>query len=329
MNKEELLQELSSKINSGEISREEVEGELGFNNQINQSTSPKISEKKRSHFSLTKLLYVIGAIIVIIGLIIFVNQIWDDIGAFGRIIITLGLGLIFAITGSVLLKQKPKDHVGTIFHIIGGVLIPGGAVVTLNEVNPNIQHLWALTITFGVIFAFYMLLSYIHKNAILTFFAIGNGTAFIYLLFESIVDGRFYQHGDLYAYLTMVIGASYLLLTHAFKDTYNKYLSPILYLFGTAGILGAGFSQVFGSLPWQLFYFVLVLGGIVLSIYLKSKSILVVSTLFLIFHISYITGKYFANSLGWPISLILLGFVFIGLGYASITINKKYIKENN
>jgi len=58
---------------------------------------------------------------------------------------------------------------------------------------------------------------------------------------------------------------------------------------------------------------------------MRSRSILVMSTLFLIAHVSYITGEYFADSLGWPISLVILGFVFIGLGYVSISVNKKYI----
>ena len=324
MNKEELLQELSAKISVGEISREEVISRLNFASTTQQENEE--NTKKFSHFSVTKMLYVLGAAIVIIGIVIFVGQIWDDIGSFGRISVTLGLGLLFAAIGSVLLKQKPEDNIGLIFHFIGGMLIPSGAVVTLSELDVDFVSLWPVTITFGVISAFYLLLNAVHKHAILTFFAIANGTAFIYLLVEAIVDGPFYKHEDLYAYLTMVIGASYLLLAHAFRDGWNKVLIGTLYFFGATGFLGAAFSQVFDSVPWQLFYFLIVLCGLFLSVYMRSRSILVMSTLFLIAHVSYITGEYFADSLGWPISLVLLGFAFIGLGYASITINKRYIK---
>ena len=276
---------------------------------------------------MTKMLYVLGAAIVIIGIVIFVAQIWNDIGSFGRISVTLGLGLLIAAIGSVLLKQKPEDNIGPIFHFIGGLLIPGGAVVTLSELDVDFVSLWPVAITFGAIFVFYLLLNATHKHAILTFFAIANGTAFIYLLVEAIVEGPYYKHEDLYAYLTIVIGASYLLLAHAFRDGWNKQLIGALYFFGITGFLGAAFSQVFDSVPWQLLYFLIVLGGLFLSVYMKSRSILVMSTLFLIAHVSYITSEYFANSLGWPISLVILGFVFIGLGYASLAINKKYIKE--
>ncbi|MEX1997324.1 MAG: DUF2157 domain-containing protein [Candidatus Andersenbacteria bacterium] len=324
MSKEELLQELSTKISTGEISREEVVSRLSLA-PVAQRTEVE-SANKSSQFSVTKMLYVLGAAIVIIGIVIFVHQIWDDIGSFGRILVTLGLGLLIAAIGSLLLKQKPEDTIGTIFHFIGGVLIPGGAVVALSELSTRGD--WTTAITFGVIFAFYLLLNAIHKNAVLTFFTIANGTATVYLILNAVVGGPFegwFEIKDIYQYLTMAMGASYLLLAHAFRDGWNKKLIRVLYFFGITGFLGAAFSQVFDSVPWQMLYFIIVIGGLALSVYMRSRSILVMSTLFLIAHVSYITSEYFANSLGWPISLVILGFVFIGLGYISININKKYI----
>jgi len=320
MNKEELLQELSTKISIGEISREEVASRLSVAPVTQQRVVEGIHES--AQFSVTKMLYVLGAVIVIIGILFFVAQIWEDIGSFGRISVTLGMGLLFAAIGSVLLKEKPEENIGTIFHFIGGMLIPGGAMVTIFELS--LTDVWTITITFGVIFAFYLLLNAIHKNAVLTFFAIANGTAFIYLMVEAIVD---YVDEDLYAYLTMAIGVSYLLLAHSFRDGWNKGLIGALYFFGITGFLGAAFSQVFDSKLWQMFYFLIVLGGLYLSVYMKSRVILVMSTLFLIAHVSYITSGYFADSLGWPMMLIILGFVFIGLGYISVTINKKYMRS--
>ena len=322
MNTEELLKELSIKISTGEISREEMLSRFGFTPAVQNEVRTE-NLKTFTSFSVTKMLYVLGAAIVVTGIVFFVYEIWDDIGAIGRIAVTLGLGFLITAIGSMLLKSKPDENIGTGFHFIGGMLIPGGAVVTLSEISSSTD--WMIAITFGIVFAFYLLLNYVHKNAVLTFFAIANGTAFVYLLVEAIVDGPFYRHGDLYAYITMVIGASYLLLAHSFREGWNKKLIGVLYFFGITGFLGAAFSQVFNSVPWQMLYFIIVIGGLALSVYMKSRSILVISTLFLIAHVSYITSEYFANSLGWPISLVILGFVFIRLGYVSININKKYI----
>jgi len=317
MDKETLLQELSTKIRDGEISHKEIMSQFNDEKSI----------KKLLHFSVTKMLYALGAVIVVVGIIIFIAQIWDDIGSFSRISITLGLGLLITAIGSILLKQKQENNtIGMVFHFIGGLLIPGGAMVTLSELNVDMVSLWPVAITFGVIFAFYLLLNTIHKHAILTFFAIANGTAFIYILVEAIIDGPFYKHEDLYAYLTMIIGISYLSLAHAFRNGWNKKLIEILQFLGIGGFLGAAFSRVSDSTVWELLYFLIICGALFLSVYLKSRIILTISTLFLIIHVSYITNEYFADSIGWPISLVILGFIFIGLGYASITINKKYIK---
>ncbi len=304
----------------GEISREEI-----------LRATESSPQKPTSHFSTTKMLYILGGAIVLIGIIIFISQIWSNIGSAGRITVTLGLGLLMTVIGSILLKNKPGENIGSVFHTIGGLLIPGGAVVTLSEFHVNNASLWPVTITFGIIFLFYILLDVAHKTAVLTFFTIANATAFIYLLTESLLNGAFYMHSSVYAYLTMALGASYLLLGREFQNgkyAWNAKLVSMLYFFGSLGFLGAAFSRVFDSTLWRAIYFLIVVGGLFLATKFKSRAILVTSTIFLIAHISYITSKYFADSIGWPISLVILGFVFIALGYISIRINRTYIKSN-
>lgn len=263
----------------------------------------------------------------LVGIIFFIRQIWDDIGSGGRIFVTLGLGLILALIGSVLLKTKPDRWLGQVFHTMAGFLIPGGAMVALNEIIglAYLDSLWPVTIISGAVFLFYLLLTVSHRNEVLTFFAAANGTAFVYLLVESMIDGPFYRHDDIYAYLTMIIGLSYLLLAHSFRDSWNKHLVGVFNFLGAAGFLGAAFSRVFDSVPWQWLFFALAVGGLLLAVYIKSRSVLAVSVLFLIAHFIYITKEYFADSISWPILLVILGFLFIGLGYISITINKKYL----
>jgi hypothetical protein len=320
MDKTELLNELIQKINSGEISLAEL------NSKLSQTADVALPEtKESSHFTVTSMLYVFGAAVAIIGLVIFIGQIWDDLGSLAHITITLVLGLLLTVLGASLLKQKPTDNIGPVFHFLGGMLIPGGALVTLEELSVDIDTIWPVAITFGAIFAFYLLLNSSQKHPILTFFSIANGTTFLYLLIGAIDD---FRSDDLYVYLTMLIGATYLLLAKSFKNGWNSKLLGLLYFFGTLGILGAGFIQALEYGTWELFYFLIIFTCLYLSVYMKSRIILVLSTLFLIAHVSYITSEYFADSLGWPISLILLGFVIIGLGYGSVHINQTYLKRN-
>jgi len=334
MTKEELFRELYAKIYSGEIKYQEVVSLFGPAVVENQTTALKenVANKLKSNFSLTKVLYGIGAVIILIGLFVLFAQIWDDIGAFGRVSVTLGVGLITALVGTYFYKVVPESNLGSVFHTIGGILIPVGSLVLLYEFKSGIDPYNPLIFTFAILTAFYALLTYIHKNPILTFFTIANSTALIYLLMFKFVDTSMACVGsvcsDLIAYLTMILGVSYLLLAYAFNKGWNEKLTGVLYFLGTAGLLGAGFYLVWETDIWKVLFFVLVLGCMASSIYLKSRSVLVVSTIFLIIHISYISGKYFADSVGWPLTLIVLGFVFVFLGYVSINISKKLIGSN-
>ena len=199
-------------------------------------------------------------------------------------------------------------------------------MVMLQELDPALIDYWPITLVFGVLFVFYALLNFTQKLPVLTFFSIANATVFVYFLVQAILDGTSYPD-DVYAYLTMAVGASYLLLAQSFRGGWNDKLVNMLQFFGSAGFSIAAFTQVFDSGLWQVVYFAVIAGGLYLSIIVRSRSILAVSTLSLIAHVSYITSEYFADSIGWPISLVILGLMFIGLGYASITINARYIKE--
>jgi len=314
MDNQQLLAELQQKLTSGEISQSELAGLLPHTEQ----------ESTLTRFTLTKILYGLGAIIVTIGILFFVAQLWNTIGTFGRILVTLGTGLVFAGTGSVLLTKEKERMVGAIFHIVGGILIPAGMLVTFNEFG--IEGDIVNTSLFVVLTGVYVFLSLLHKHPVPTLFAIINATIATYLITDLIINPQYF-FTDVYEYLTVAIGATYLLLGTGFKQTYDKPLSGALYFFGSIFFLGATFSlSVDHGIFWHLLYFGIAIEGLHLSTRLHSKSILVISTLALIAHISYITGKYFADSIGWPVALVFLGLIFIGLGYMSVKINEKYLK---
>ncbi len=327
MNTQELLQELQAKVANGEVSRDEIVQMFGVSQNFTPNITPSGTEKDSHHFTVTKMLYALGVSVVVIGIFIFIAQIWDDISSFARILTTLGLGFLMALLGSMLIKSKPESNLGTVFHLIGGALIPGGAIVALEELRLDTD--WSLAIIFTGIFAFYFFLNYAHKNTVLTFWAIVNGTVAVYLAANAMLGSvlGYSALEILFQYLTMALGLSYLLLAYAFKGNSNAKLVGALNFFGITGLLGAAFIRVFDSGIWELFYFILLFGTLFVSVYLRSRIILIMSTLFLIAHVTYITSEYFADSLGWPVVLVLLGFLFIGLGYASITINNKYIKQ--
>ena len=107
-------------------------------------------------------------------------------------------------------------------------------------------------------------------------------------------------------------------------------LSTTLYFLGSVALLGGGFALndtqgKDGNFIWEVLYPVFVIGCIGLSVYLQSKVTLVASFIALVSYIILIT-TYFAddNSFSWPVALIVLGFLFIGIGYIPFYLKRKF-----
>jgi hypothetical protein len=321
MNKQDLLATLRTALDKGEIQQSDIKQML--ESQQKGGAAAVGTDMTTSKFTL--LLYSIGALIVAVGLVIFISQIWEDIGTAGRVLVTLGMGLSCAFAGSVVLLQKKSDMLGGILHALGALLIPGGVFVLLYEMNiePDAQ---LATLVFSSLAVVYAALMYVHKNTVLTLCALGSATTASYALLAVLFDGAI-NSWDIAMYLTMAWGACYILLGQAFMGTWNAPLVRALYFFGILGLLGAAFSQVVEGGAWELLYIPLLVGSIFAAIYIRSTSVLMVSTGFLVAYIAYITSEYFADSVGWPLALVFIGVTLIGCGYASVAVNKKYIQN--
>lgn len=313
MNNESLLSELKDKLATGELSREQLTAALD---------APAAAAPSAPSPLVTRILYTLGATIAVVGMIIFVGQVWKDLGSVGHILVTFGLGVCLAVAGSALFLKKPENPVGTIFHFMAGFLVPGGAMVVLNEMKVDQQSLWPVTFTIAAIAATYLALALAHKRIVLTVFAFLNATAFVYLLTYCVVKDTGYLFNDLYAWLTMAVAACWLLTASAFRGGWNRSLAWVWAFVGSVAFLSAAVSQVPHSVPWQIAYCFLLAGGLYASVHFKSRTLLVVTTLFVLGYVGYITSEYFSDSRWWPIVLVMLGFAFIGLGYGSFTLGR-------
>ena len=97
---------------------------------------------------------------------------------------------------------------------------------------------------------------------------------------------------------------------------------PFIYGFGTLAILGAG---IFIGGVFDLILIALIFAVFYGSVYLKSRSMLIFGAIFLMAHIIKLTSKYFVGSVGWPVALIIVGFLVIGVGYMTFYLNKRFM----
>src|SRR5262249_40735983 len=91
------------------------------------------------------------------------------------------------------------------------------------------------------------------------------------------------------------------------------------------GALALGNWEPHQNVFWELIFPGLVFGVIFLSVHLKSKAFLTFGSMYLMGYILKITAEYFKNGLGWPLALILAGFLLMAVGYYSFYLNRKYI----
>ncbi len=66
-------------------------------------------------------------------------------------------------------------------------------------------------------------------------------------------------------------------------------------------------------------------GVVFLSTWVKSRTLLFVGTVAILAYVGYYTAEHFSDVVGWPIALMLLGLLLLGLSAAAFRINRKYI----
>jgi len=320
MEKEHLLQAVRDGLADNTITHSDIENVL--DGKSGTASSALLS--LRRHVGIVEMFYALGALIVILGASIFIGQQWDVLGAFGRIAVTLGVALITYILGMYLYVKSKESGIGAAFHIIAGILFPLGIVVTLHEMGGEPTD-WLPAIVGGMLTIVYGATFFSQRTSLILFFLIGYATLFLHgLYFGLTAQSTLTVVGDIYAYLVMITGVAYLYLSHQFGVLKRHTgLVGVLNFFGASYVL-IGPALIFEGF-WELFYILLITALYVVSVSLKSKVILVLSTIALMGYITYLTGEYFADVVGWPLALVAAGFILIGIGYTSFRLSKKYI----
>lgn len=310
MNKQETLAFIQRQIESGVITREEAAGmpSMGVDTVENKS------------HNLINTFYGIGGVIVVIGVIILVVQNWQDIGFVGQMLVTLGLSLVTFI--SALIFNRPQhDKLSQVFFTISAALAPIGVVVFCNEMGIEIERWGTQTIVALILFTIYLAAYYASKKNILVFISTVFATWAYYAILLNVLEGSSgimaSDSALILKWATIILGACYIVLGNRFTP-----LRDFFYNVGALGILSAGI--MIGGF-FDVIYIAFIFAAFYGSVYLKSRGMLTLGAMFLIAHIIKITSEHFAGSVGWPLALVFIGFVVIGIGCGTLWINRKYI----
>ena len=309
--KEDALHDIISLAKHNNISLDEIKHAL---------EAAPVLDSKPSSSVLSKLLGYIGGIFVFAGIGVFISMYWDDFGSAARVIVTLGTGFVAFIMALACLYDKKYERAATPLFLIAALLQPTGILVMLQEYSSggDARH--------GMLFmAAFMLIQqgatlWAKRRTVLAFSAILFGCIFFTTLFDL---------WDLNQKLIgIVIGASILCLAYALQQSKHLAIAPFWYLVGAIILMWSVFEAVENT-PFELIYLGLAALLIFLSTHVRSRTLLTVGTLAMLGYIGYYTAKHFANTLGWPIALVIIGIALIGTSALAVRLNNKYIKTSS
>lgn len=338
MDKIKLLNDLKEAVNNGTLTRGEVDSVLGF--------QPIVSEPQKNslirRLGISEIFYLIGGIIVLIGLVVLVAQNWMAMSYSLRVFSTFGAGVAFFIGAVALTKNRFLGKLDDVFYILSAILTAiGYSVIFMKFINQNNVNVFLILVPLFLLIQYGITQFFTKKNTFTLFNAVF-GTWLFFTLTNVIISNSASVFGlNFHLYRVMLVGISYLLFGY-FLQSKQRPFASFFDFFGILGILGPSFalnvmagikvssSFISGSsnapAVWLFLYPVLVVATLFASIYLKKTSFLTFGTIFLVAYLIRITAQYFSNVIGWPIALIFMGIVVIGLGYLAVYINKKYIK---
>lgn len=267
---------------------------------------------------LIKLLSNIGGIFIFTGIIVFIGSFWDKLNSAARIIITLGPGIVSYVVALMLEKNTKFQKFITPLFIIAAILIPTGLFVVFDELAHGGDWRIAALVVFGALFLQFLATFWMIRRSVLLFITLGFFYTTMGVLFDLVgLDPKWNE---------TILGLSMLLVAIGLEKTNYREYNPYWYFFGAIMFLFGAFLLL-EKTSIELIYILICFSTIFAGTYYKSKTLLIISTLALIVYIIQYSALHFANSLGWPITLIIIGILLFVLGYAILMLNAKYKKQ--
>ena len=287
--------------------------ETGFRAEARGSVEPSAS-------LLGRILGYLGGIFIFAGLSIFTALNWDVMNTAARIIITLGSGLTVFVMALVASGDERYTRVKTPLYLIAAALQPVGILVAIDEFSSGGDWHYAVLLTAAIMVFQQAAVFWQKRDTTLLFTTLLFALWFFAVALDLLnVDEEF---------IAVILGFSTVSLCIGLERTPNRGMNPFWYLFGSVSFF-YGLFELVEHTNVELVFLAIACGGVVLSTWVRSRTLLFVSTVAILAYIGYFTSEHFQDSLGWPLVLIILGLVFIALSSVAMRINKRYISNTD
>lgn len=325
MEKKEILSEVARLAKEGKLEKDEV-----------LECFEEKHQKDEGRRGVSRILTWAGAGIVFLGIVILVFQYWNLFSDVTRVLLTLGVGVAAFLSGVFFFTKKGHEALGVVAHLLAALLLPVGIGVFFETVGASIDFS-SLSTIFLILSLVYLATFWLYRKTLFLFFLIFYGTVLFFSFTSFLMSANFFAEAQFirfFFYRVFAVGLSFLCLgyyfsmRHAFFPERTQILSGALYGFGALAVLGSalvlgGFEA--GEYPvWNIIYPLFLFAVLYLSPYVRSRTLLAIGILFLVLYIFKMTAVYFAESVGWPLALVVVGFVLVGVGFLTVRLNKRF-----
>ncbi|MCB1580377.1 MAG: DUF2157 domain-containing protein [Rhodospirillales bacterium] len=308
MSKKDALEQIVALARAHDITLDEIGAHL-----------TKGALKDKSGGWLSRVLGYLGAAFIFGGLALFITMIWDDLNSPARVIITYGPGIVAFILGIMVLKDERYEKASTPLFLKSAVLLPTGMFVFLHEYADGDDAQLAAMIVFGILSLQFLLPFFKLQRTSLLFFAFLFWNSSVGILME-----RAEVPGEL---IGIGLGVSIMAVAWTIDRTQYRAIAPFYYFLGSVGLLWSVFDAVEGIPVIDILYLPLTIFLMLVSTRMHSRTLLLVSTFALLGFLGYYTDEYFADVTGWPIALMLMGFMLIGVSAYAVKLGRQIGKK--
>lgn len=162
-------------------------------------------------------------------------------------------------------------------------------------------------------------------------------TAHRILAAPAMLIGICWMNGGLFDRIAMASSASWaglLIGISAMSAAYGLHragrysgLTALGYFVGSIMAYSALFDLVRNT-PFELSYLAVAAAMLYACVALRSRALLFTTVIAMLGFIGYYSAKHFANSLGWPVTLVLMGVAFLGVGTIAMRVKRQFKAES-
>lgn len=277
-----------------------------------------VADSSRAKGLLVRVLGYIGGTFVFAGVCVFIALQWDTMSPAGRVVITFGSGVAAFILAVLAHRDVRFEKATPALFLMATALEPTGLFVLFDEYGAGGDWRWAVLIVCGTMAVQFGAVFVPLGRSTLLLVSVAFATFFAWTAFDLLdVDGEV---------IALVVGASLVLAATGVDRTRHRPITPAWYLVGATAAL-AGLFELVERTPIEIVFLLSAAGVVYLSVAAQSRTLLFVATLAILAYTGWFTSEHFADSVGWPIALVVFGLLLIGLSAMAFRIDRTYLQR--